>query len=89
MSTETIDTGDHVKHGPTGETWVVAFVENGRLAWCGWPEGLADLADCALVQKAAPGEREKLLLSMADIGDGDMRGRYARERLAKDAEARG
>lgn len=86
---ETIDTGDHVKHGPTGETWLVAFVEGDRLAWCGWPEGFADLADCTLIQKAAPGEREKLLASMAEIGDGDMRGRYARRALAKDAEARG
>ena len=85
---ETIDTGDHVKHGPTGETWLVAFVEGDRLAWCGWPPGLADLADCTLVQKATPGEREKLLASMAEIGEGDMRGRYARRVLAKDAEAR-
>lgn len=83
-----IDTGDYVKHGPTGETWVVAFVEGDRLAWCGWPEGSADLADCTLVQKAASGERERLLSSMAQIGDGDMRGRYARRVLAKDAEAR-
>lgn len=88
MSTETIDTGDHVKHGPTGESWLVAFVEGDRLAWCGWPEGSADLADCTLVQKAAPGEREALLRSMAEIGDGDMRGRYARRAQAKDAEAR-
>lgn len=85
---DTIDTGDHVKHGPTGETWVVAFVEGGRLAWCGWPEGLADLADCTLVQKAAPGEREALLRSMAEIGGDDARGRYARRVLAKDEEAR-
>ena len=35
----TIDTGDTVKHGPTGETWVVAYVQGDRLAWCGWPEG--------------------------------------------------
>ena len=33
-----IDTADHVKHGPSGETWVVAYVEDDRLAWCGWPE---------------------------------------------------
>jgi hypothetical protein len=41
----TIDTADHVLHGPSGETWVVAYVEGDRLAWCGWPEGEAKLAD--------------------------------------------
>jgi hypothetical protein len=53
-----IDTGDYVRHGPAGEEWVVAYVRGDRLAWCGWPSGLAALADCTLIEKAAPGDRE-------------------------------
>lgn len=76
-----IDTADHVLHGPTGETWVVACVQNERLSWCGWPEGTADLADCTLVKKAAPEERDKLLREMADMNSSDHRCRYAKRRL--------
>lgn len=81
-----IDTGDYVRHGPTGETCVVARVEGDRLAWLGWPPGWADLSDCTLVQKAAPGDREKLLRELA-AGQHHCAG-WARDRLAKDAEAR-
>lgn len=82
MSETTIDTGDAVKHGPSGETWTVAYVRNGRLAWVGWPEGEADLKDCTLVQKATDEQRMKLLKQMADMSNGaDARARYARERL--------
>lgn len=41
-------TGDHVLHKPSGETWVVAFVDGDDLAWCGWPNGLARTSDCEL-----------------------------------------
>lgn len=75
-----IDTADHVMHGPSGETWLVAYVQGDRLAWCGWPEGEAALADCTLVKKATPEERNKLLLELADCTN-DRRGRYARQRL--------
>lgn len=45
-----IDTGDHVHHAPSGEDWVVAYVAADRLAWCGWPQGQAALADCTLLK---------------------------------------
>jgi hypothetical protein len=80
--TECIDTGDVVLHTPTGEEWLVACVRGDRLSWCGWPEGMADLADCTLVRKATAKERHSLLAEMAHIGDSDHRGRYARDRLA-------
>ena len=76
-----IDTGDYVKHGPTGESWVVAYVQGDRLAWCGWPEGEASLSHCTLEQKATPEKRAQLLADMAKLGD-DARGRYARQRLS-------
>lgn len=76
----TIDTADHVLHGPTGETWVVAYVHGDRLCACGWPESLAPVTDCKLTLKATPAERLRLLRSMA-AGDGS-RARYAQEQLA-------
>ncbi len=60
-----IDTGDHVEHAPSGETWVVAFVDGDHLYWCGWPEGRAQLSDCKLVKKATAAERHNLLIDMA------------------------
>lgn len=78
-----IDTGDIVRHGPTGEEWVVALVDGSRLSWCGWPEGYADLADCALVRKATPQQRLQLLREMAQVDGLDHRARYARRRLAE------
>ena len=78
---QAIDTGDHVHHAPTGEDWVVAFVRDGRLAWCGWPEGVASLSDCTLKEKATPEAREKLLREMASMSGSDMRKSYALHRL--------
>lgn len=53
MSQE-IKAGDTVKHGPTGETWVVKRVNGDYLEWCGWPPGQARVADCTLVVRATP-----------------------------------
>lgn len=58
MAEQTIDTGDHVYHRPSRETWVVARVEGDKLYWCGWPPGRADLSDCELVKKATESERK-------------------------------
>lgn len=79
-----IDTGDYVYHRPTGEHWVVAMVEGDRLAWCGWPDGTAALADCELVTKATPEWKQKVLEMMAD-SDG-RRARYAQQVLASTPE---
>lgn len=73
-----IQTGDTVKHLPTGEKWLVAYVKGDDLAWCGWPAGLARLKDCELVEKASPEDREKLLKLMRIMNDkSDSRYRYA------------
>ena len=83
-----IDTGDSVRHGPTGETWLVAHVDGDRLYWCGWPPGCAHVDDCTLVQKAAPGEKEKLIQQLADMrpdnrSGWDPRQAFAARRLAQ------
>lgn len=79
---EEIDTGDTVFHRPTGETWIVACVQDGRLSWAGWPEGTAVISDFELVERATPEQREKLLRDMAAMSGGDHRQRYAERRLA-------
>ena len=62
---DTFDTGDVVRHGPTGEVWLVAYVDGQHLAWCGWPSGHALVSDCTLVKKATPEERIALLRQLA------------------------
>jgi hypothetical protein len=45
----TLRIGDTVRHGPTGETWIVAAIEQDDLYPAGWPETRARTADCTLV----------------------------------------
>ena len=76
-----IDTGDRVFHRPSRETWIVAYVRDGRLCACGWPESLVPLADCLLVDKATRADRLSLLGAMATGHGADSRTRYARDAL--------
>lgn len=50
--------GDTVKHHPTGEEWVVAYADytTGHLAYSGWPEGIAKIAECELVESCTDEE---------------------------------
>lgn len=85
-----INTGDTVRHQPTKELWVVAFVQDDKLSWCGWPEGWAELSDCKLIKKATSEERTKLLKQMAAMPtEQDHRARYARATLDLEQLARG
>lgn len=43
--------GDTVLHKPSGETWVVAYAEDGRLSPSGWPACLAEIEDCEVVRR--------------------------------------
>jgi hypothetical protein len=83
LMSQQIDTADVVLHEPSGEKWLVAYVRGERLAWCGWPEGEAKLSDCALVEKAPPEAREKLLHELASISGSDSRKVMAQYILAK------
>jgi hypothetical protein len=80
--TEQIDTADTVLHRPSGEEWLVAFVENGRLCACGWPCGYVPVKDCVMVDKAPEAERLELLRNMANISGDDPRKSYAIRALA-------
>ena len=86
--TSEIDTGDVVKHVPSGEEWIVAYVRGDKLCACGWPESLANLSDCTLVKKATDSERIKLLRAMAHTTGGDSRASYARHRLGLDGDGK-
>lgn len=70
-------TGDRVLHRPTGETWIVAFVEGGKIAWCGWPDGRADVADCDRIHVATEEEHRQLVRELARLR-GDTRGAAVR-----------
>ena len=74
---EKLDTGDVIKHIPTGEEWVVAYSRNGSVCCCGWPESFADISDCVLIEKAKPERRLAVLNEMHKLGTSDSRGRYA------------
>lgn len=79
-----IDTGDHVHHGPTGEDWVVAYVDGDRLCPCGWPPGEARLSDCTRVYECSSEERTDLLRRLTR-SEGK-RGQMARAALAAATE---
>lgn len=76
-----IDTADHVRHEPSGEHWLVCFVDEERNQLCpgGWPLTIARLSDCTLIRKASDAERLKLLADMRRLPASDPRGRYARD----------
>jgi len=78
-----MDTGDTILHGPTGETWIVAFANDREVCCVGWPCSLAKRSDCTLVRAAPASERDKLLRDMANMNGADIRRSYAKDRLAR------
>lgn len=76
-----IDTGDTVHHGPTGEDWLVAFVDGDKLSPLGWPETVAKLADCTLLKKATPEDRAMWQKDLLRLPVSDVRGRWASEHV--------
>lgn len=74
-------TGDSVLHRPSGERWLVAYVDGDDLAWCGCPSGLARASDCELIRECTDEQHEKLLREMAEMSGSDHRRSYARRAL--------
>jgi hypothetical protein len=48
--------GDVVLHRPSGEMWLVAWAEGELLAPSGWPNGIAQLADCEVLKRCSDPE---------------------------------
>ena len=68
----TFRAGDIVKHGPTGEEWVLAVDQFGNeVSPCGWPETIAKAADCEIVTRASDKERHEQLLRSSKINQRD------------------
>lgn len=76
--------GDTVKHGPTGETWILAVDQFGNdVSPCGWPETIAKAADCEIVKRASDSERHSQLLRSSKLREPhDIRRREARHQLS-------
>lgn len=62
-----IDVGDVVKHVPTNQYWVVAYVRDDRIGRCGWPQYEDALRDCTLINKATHEQRENTLRIQAKM----------------------
>lgn len=76
--------GDTVIHHPTGERWLVAYVDGDRLAWCGWPEGEARLSDCSVLRRCSDAAHVALLREIAGMrNSADRRARMAAALLAE------
>jgi hypothetical protein len=60
-------TGDAIRFLPNGETWLVAYCRDGYVCCCGWPESLAKVENCELVEFGTNEECEKLLQQMAEM----------------------
>lgn len=51
MNNRTFKAGDVVKHGPTGETWMLIRDQQGDDVFTGgWPATIGRAADCTLVE---------------------------------------
>lgn len=51
--------GDHVHHEPSGENWLVAWADDGKLAPAGWPPTVAQLADCRVIRRCSDEEHAR------------------------------
>jgi hypothetical protein len=69
--------GDIVDHGPTGETWVVSAVSGDELIPGGWPETIAKVSDCTLVELGTDDDHRDMV-SQARVSSSEYRGRWAR-----------
>lgn len=71
--------GDAVLHKPSGETWSVAFVEDGRLCARGWPLSYVPVDECELKRACTDEKHNAVLREMAAMSDSsDPRCRRAR-----------
>lgn len=92
--------GDHIRHKPSGEEWVVAYAEGEHVCACGWPHSLARRSDCELIKAASDAEHRALLVELAELNDSrgvrarraieaiDMRGRIASVEVGRPAPVR-
>ncbi len=74
---------DTVHHGPSNEDWTLACDEmHGQVMPLGWPETLAQAADCTLIQAATDEARIETLVRVSRLPSDDLRGSWARHQLS-------
>lgn len=67
-----IRTGDRVYHEPSEETWIVAWVEDERLYWLGYPfGGYAKLRDCKLIDSCSDEQHQERVADLAKMANRD------------------
>lgn len=69
--------GDSVRHR-SGEVWFVAWVEGDDIAWAGWPNGMARLADCELTYRCTDDEHVKAVREWEKVTDDSRAARVRR-----------
>ena len=58
---------DKVFHRPSGETWILAWADDKEVSPCGWPETIAKVSDCEMVEEATQEELEAMLKKWAEM----------------------
>jgi hypothetical protein len=67
--------GDHVRHRPSCEKWIVAWADETHLAWAGWPTGVAMLSDCDILYRATDAEHRQAVREWQQASDRPIRTR--------------
>jgi hypothetical protein len=65
-----------VRHGPSGETWVLAAVDGEHVYPAGWPPSRAEAGDCTLVEAADDAEHVRMVTEAAERDSGDCSRRW-------------
>ncbi len=64
-ATEKIKAGDTILHRPSGEKWLVAATRRDELVCYGWPESIAKLDDCDLIESCTDEEHIAVLMEVS------------------------
>lgn len=80
-------TGDHVYIRMLDEEWVVAYVENGMLACCGWPFTIISVSHCEVSYRATDAEYRELLIDLASMPGNDPRRSWAIRQIEREIRA--
>jgi len=74
---------DVIRHTPSGETWTVAAPSpDGKyILCCGWPETMAPVKDCVMMEPATDDEARTLARQVIEGCPHDLRGSWARQWL--------
>ena len=65
----TMRCGDIVHHVPLDEDWTVAWAEYEDMAWTGWPNGIARIADCEIVYSCTDQEHVEAVKQWIGVDD--------------------